>query len=98
MIYFDSYIEYEYNAMNDFIEKEMHKHKENTLKKLSSFMHFETEDFVKILSYAWFDSLETASRLAEKLNLSKIDFLSIEEDLEGFKKEYLKNYEEAQNF
>ena len=61
-------------------------------------MHSESELFAKVLAYAWFDSQADAIKLADNLNLSKLDFLAINEDIEAFREEYLINQEEAQNF
>lgn len=89
-IYFDSTIEYEYQMNTDFIEKEMHRHKDVALRSLSNAVHSnDVESFAKILSYAFFDSVHDAEKIAKKYNLAKLDFLAINEDLEGFKKEYL---------
>lgn len=98
MIYFDTRIEHDYDMINELIEKEMHRTKALALKNLSSVVHFETEEFAQILAYSWFDSLGAADKIADKLHLSKLDFLAIGEDFEGFKEEYLKNCDEAQNF
>lgn len=101
MIYFDTQIEYEYQAMNEFIENEMHKLREKVVGKLSTlFAHpnFFQEDVILTLAYGYFDSYEPSTRLANTLNLGKLDFLSVMNDFDAFKEEYLKNYEEAQNF
>lgn len=97
-MYFDTQLEYECEMMNEMIEKEMQRTKEQALKTIQSIAHFETELFTKVLAYAWMDSQPDAIKLADKLDLSKLDFLAVTEEFEEFKEEYLKNYEEAQNF
>jgi len=84
--------------MNDFIEKEMQRTKDSALRSLSAVVHFQTLNFTKVLAYAWFDSQTDAIKLSDLLDLSKLDFLAVNDDFEGFKEEYLKNYEKAQNF
>lgn len=101
MIYFDTINEYE--LMNDLIEKEMHKVRDNALRKVSSiFAHpqklFSIKDFALTLAYGYFDSYKPSEKITETLDLSKLDFLAIQEDLEAFKEEYLKDLELAQNF
>jgi hypothetical protein len=49
-----------------------------------------------VLAYSWFDSLNSAENLANRWDLSKLDFLAITEQLEAFKEEYLN--ERAQGF
>jgi hypothetical protein len=94
-------IEYEYEMMNEMIENEMYKVRDNALRKLSSFFvhqHSSIKDIALTLAYGWFDSYTPAQNIANSLDLSKLDFLAIQEGFEAFKEEYLKNYEEAQNF
>lgn len=95
-------IEHDYEMMNEMIESEMHKVRDNALRKVSSiFAHPKTffiKDFASTLAYAWFDSHEPSENIASSLYLSKLDFLAIQEDFDAFKEEYLKHYEEAQNF
>lgn len=89
MMYFDTRLAYEQEIMNDLIEKEMHTQKRLALQKLSSVVaHFNLE-VANIFSYAWFDSVEDATKLADRLNLGKIDFFAIQGNLESFKEEFL---------
>lgn len=98
-MYYDTIIEFEYEIMMDIIEKEMHIRKAQALKDLSSVVHSKNpESFANILAYSWFDSLPDAEKIAEELNLGKLDFLAIQGDLDVFKEEYLINHQEAQNF
>jgi len=66
----------------------------------SLFAHSKTliKEFSLTLAYGYFDSHEPSEIIANQLDLDKLDFLAIQEDFDAFKKEYLKNYEEAQNF
>lgn len=99
-MYAYSQIEYEYELMNDLIEKEMHKVREKTLEKLSSVVAHPKilNDLALTLAYGYFDSYAPSEKITETLDLSKLDFLAIQEDLEAFKEEYLKDLELAQNF
>lgn len=100
-MYFDTRIEFEYEMMNEMIESEMRKVKNKALIKISSlFAHSKIliKEFSFTLAYGYFDSYEPAENIANQLDLGKLDFLAIQEDFEAFKEEYLKNYEEAQNF
>jgi hypothetical protein len=80
------------------LEKEMHNVKGQALKKLSSIAAHFSSEISNILAYSWFDSLPDAEKIAEQLDLSKMDLLAIREDLEGFKEEFLKDLEHAQCF
>lgn len=101
-MYFDTRIEYEYEMMNEMIESEMHKIRRQAIEKLSSYLvhpqNFLTKDFALTLAYGYFDSHEPAENIAKAMDLGKLEFLSIMNDFDAFKEEYLRNYEEAQNF
>lgn len=97
-MYAYSQIEYELEMIDDMIEKEMHNTRIQALRKLSSLVAHSKPEIGNILAYAYFDSIGDAIKLADKLDLSKLDFLAIQEDLEAFKEEYLKDLELAQNF
>ena len=102
-MYYDTQLEYEYESMNEIIESEMHNARDNSLLKVSSIIvHpqklFSIKDFAMTLAYGYFDSYTPTENISNSLNLSKLDFLAIIEDFDAFKEEYLKNYEEAQNF
>jgi hypothetical protein len=96
-----SRIEYESEMIDQMIESEMHKVRDTILKKLSSsFAHspVSIKSLTLAVAYGYFESNEHAEIVAEQLGLGKLEFLAIAEDFDGFKEEYLKNYEEAQNF
>ena len=102
-MYFDTQIEHNYEIMNEMIESEMHKIRANAVDKVSSILAhpqklFSIKDFAMTLAYGYFDSYAPSENIANSLDLSKLDFLAIQEDFDAFKQEYLKNYEEAQNF
>jgi hypothetical protein len=98
MLYFDSQLGYESELMDEWVEKEMHTQKKDTLRKLSSVVAHFSSEFSNILAYGWLESLPEAKKLADLLDLSKIDFLAIQEDLQGFKKEFLKDQECVRDF
>lgn len=108
-MYFDTRIEYENQMMNEFIEKEMHKVRKEAFEKLSPiFTHPKyLENMALSLAYSWFDSQEYAEKIADDLDLDKLDFLAIQgcsdstssqQIFDAFKEQYLKNYEYAVNF
>lgn len=98
-MYFDTTIEYEFEVMNEIVEKEMQRTKEQALKTIRSIAHFNfSRQMISVLAYAWMDSQPDAINLADKLNLSKLDFLAVMENVEAFREEYLKDLELAQNF
>jgi hypothetical protein len=96
-----SEIEYELEMIDEHIESEMHKLKDKVFAHLNSkFVHspVSIKDLALAIAYGYWESNEHAENLAYDLDLGKLEFLAIAEDFEGFKKEYMKNYEEAQNF
>lgn len=97
-MYFDTRIEYEYEMMNEMIENEMYNTRQRALSKLSSMIAHFTDEWALMIAYCYFDSISSAEKIADKLDLCKSDFLAIQEEFDAFKEEYLKNYEEAQNF
>ncbi len=101
-MYFDTQLEHDYEMMNEMIEREMYKFRANAVDKVSSILahpqQISIKDFALTLAYGWYDSQAPAENIANSLHLSKLDFLAIQENFEAFKQEYLKNYEEAQNF
>jgi peroxiredoxin family protein len=94
-------IEHEYEMMNEMIESEMHKVKEQVLERLRSYCAHSPVSIKSLsltIAYGYFESNEHAEIVANELGLGKLEFLAIAGDFEGFKEEYLINYEEAQNF
>lgn len=88
------------DAMNEMIENEMYKVRMIALRKLSStFVHPPLLiDFALNLAYGFFESHKSAEKIADSLDLCKLDFLAIQEEFESFKEEYLIEFELAQNF
>ena len=101
-MYYDIYVEYQEEQMNEFIENEMQRVKGSALKTISSIAHFKTkpsnESFINMFVYCWQESLPDAEKIANELDLSKLDFLALMGDFEAFKECYLENSVEAQNF
>lgn len=100
-MYAYSRIEYEMNVLDEMIDSEMHKVKEQVLRKLNSHFVHPSDlimKFAHTLAFGYWESNEHATILADELGLCKLDFLAIAEDFEGFKEEYLRNYEQAENF
>ena len=98
MMYFDTQLDYEREIMDTWIEKEMHNVKGQALRKVSSIAaHFNSE-IAHILAYSWFESLPDAEKIAERLNLSKMDLLAVREDLDGFKEEFFRDQDKTLNY
>lgn len=95
-MYLDNRIDYD--NMNEMIENEMYNTRKKAIVKLSSVAAHFTNDWALMIAYCYFDSIASAEKIADQLHLCKLDFLAIQEDLQGFKEEYLRDYEEAQNF
>lgn len=98
MYYFDSKLERDMNTLEEIVEKEMQRTKERALRKLSKLVHPTiNREFCDILIFAWMESQESAEKIANLLDLGKMDFLAIQEDVDGFREEFLEN-QEALNF
>lgn len=100
-MYFDTIIEYEREFMDNLIDSEMHNQKNQAHRLLGSMIvhpSISIEDFALTLAYSWLDSQTSAETIAKELGLCKMDFLAIMEEFEAYKEEWLKNFEEAQNF
>lgn len=86
-------------GLNDFIEKEMHNVRKFALGKLASVVAPSyIENFASVVAYSWFDSHPAAEKIANDLDLCKLDFLAIQEELEAFKEEYFAESQYAENF
>lgn len=90
-----------YEDMDEFIDSEMHKVRDQTISRLSSIIVHPAISIKAVLltiSYGYFESYGHAETLAQQLNLGKIEFLAVAEDFDAFKEEYLREMELAQNF
>lgn len=86
-------------GLNDFIEKEMHNVRKFALRKLASVVApSHVASFASVVAYSWFDSQLDAEKIANDLDLCKLDFLAIQEEFEAFKEEYLAEQQYAENF
>lgn len=99
----DWHQEYQYKMqiMDEDIENEMHKIRVETLIRLSSiFVHpqIPIEEFALTLAYGYFESLPSAEKITDGLDLCKLDYLAVMQEFEAFKEEYLKYNEVVQNF
>lgn len=97
-MYIDTYIDYKHQVMTDRIENEMQRTKDQALKNLSKIVHFEIETFLRVFAFSFFEQNDDAQKLADKLNLGKLDFLAALDDYDGFKEEYYRDLELAQIF
>jgi hypothetical protein len=85
--------------LDKLVMQEMYKLKNQVLKKLSSVIAYpDLQDIAYILAYGYFDHMPYAEKIAHQLNLGRLDFLALQEDVEAFKEEYLKDYQTAQSF
>lgn len=96
-MHFDTQLEYRHQVMQDFYENEMQRYKETSISQISKSAHFK-EKISRVLAYSYFEGNDDAAYIAESLDLCKVNFFAILEDLEGFKREYIKDQELAQNF
>jgi len=81
---------------DEYIESEMIDHKKNILKELEQFIKPEhVKDFADLLHYGFRKECPAALKLADRFNLTQIDFCAIEENIWHFHEEYaLKEYAE----
>jgi hypothetical protein len=85
------------HELDKLMTQDMYKLKNQALKKLSSVVAYSNlEEMAQILAYSYFDNIDPAKKLAHQLDLGKLDFIALQEDLEAFKAEYLKDYQPAQ--
>lgn len=100
MLNLDTWIEYKDQIVSDFIEKEMQRCREETLRKISNLIEHPkyVENFALCLAYSWFDSEEYAKKIADDLDLGKLEFLAIQEEIKPFKECYVKELEYTVNF
>ena len=98
-MYYDPYDDYAKDQqMNDFIEKEMYRLKDEALRKLSFCLVHYLNDHSIIFAYAYRDGIESAVNLARKLDLSTMDFLAIDEDFQAFRSVYIVEIEKFNDF
>ena len=99
---YHDYYNYKRIAMDEYYENEMQRHKDFAIEAISNIAHFKNkqECFLRVLAYSYFEEHEDAIKLARDMNLSKLEFLAVVEDFDGFKELYLKYQEQqfAQNF
>jgi hypothetical protein len=83
---------------NDFYENEMHEYKKKATSAISQICEHFIEDFSSILIYSWHECLPSAQRIIDKMNLSKLDLLSLQDAFHEFKDEYRKENQITRNF
>lgn len=83
---------------NDFYENEMHEYKKKATSAISQICEHFIEDFSSILVYSWQECLPSAQRIIDKMYLSKLHLLSLQDSFDEFKDEYIKENQTAQNF
>lgn len=54
------------------------------------------EEIAHILSHSYLENINSAEKIAQQLDLEELDFLALQEDIDGFKAESLKDYQEAE--
>lgn len=93
------YIDGKRESMNEFYENEMERHKQTANQVIFSCAHFKNSQLIsRVIASSYFEENSDAITLANEMDLGKIDFFAILEDLEGFKREYIKHQELAGNF
>jgi hypothetical protein len=80
------------------IENEMYNYRKEALAKLSQAAHLDhIEDIASILYYSWLEGHPAAENLAHKLDISPIDFIAIDKNLEEFERLFIKEKEMFDN-
>ena len=97
-MYHDTYYDYKQSVLKDFYEKQMLRHKERAILNISKVASIKQECLLKILASSFLEEHADAVNLANELNLGKLEFLSILDDYDGFREEYIRDQELAQNF
>lgn len=97
-MYFDTQFEYQYQIRQEMIEKEMHNHKTEAVRAMSSVIvqQFKTlyiESFIQNLAYCYMDNVPEAETLADQLNLNKLHFLAVLGREKQFEDEFIKEME-----
>lgn len=97
--YYTPYDDNSYQQMyNDDIERKMHGQKRIALQKLSSKAVQLNEALSLLLVYSFGEGFPIAERIVRELNLSKLDLLSLGENFEEFKEEYISDNEKWGTF
>lgn len=97
-MYFDTYIEYQYQIRQEMIEKEMHNYKTEAVRVLGSIIvqKYKTnflDSLIQSLAYCFMDNLPDAETIANKLNLNKLHFLAVLDMEKQFEEEFIKDME-----
>lgn len=91
MMSYEKYIERR-TMWREHMEDKMQAKKEEALKAISLSVRPElVESYATILSFAWMEEIDAAKIIAEKLNLDKEHFLSINDELDLFEKNFVEN-------
>lgn len=77
------------------MDKVTDEYRKEALRKVSTVVIHQqsAEDFAKTLAYAWFDSQESAIKLADQLDLSKEEFLALLDEKEILEEYYIEDLE-----
>ena len=87
---------FEGTGYDEYIESEMIDHKKSILKELGQFIKPEcVKDFADLLHYGFREECPAALKLADRFNLTQIDFCAIEENIQYFREEYELKAEQA---
>lgn len=93
------YIDDRRESMNEFYENEMQRYKETADHVISPTVHSKYSQLIsRVIATSYFEENSDAITLANELDLDKVYFFAVLEDLEGFKREFIKDQELAQNF
>lgn len=98
-MYFDDEMTKE-DITDQLIREEMHKTRERVVEVLVSCkMHvLYCEEIALMIAQGFFESFDPATKLAQELNLSKLDLLAVLEDFESFRDEFIQEVEEQLDF
>ncbi len=94
-MYCDYYDEIEENRLSqEYFENEMQNVKHRGFLKLGSIVsHLGfLNDIATTISNGYFEGNPSAEKIVQKLDLSKLELIAFQEDLEEFREMYMKNY------
>jgi len=80
----------------EFVEKEMEKHRKLMLEQLSDLIHpLHLEKFIMLLIDSWEHDLPDANTLVQEFNLNQKDFAAIRRDFDQFESILFEEMEES---
>lgn len=72
-----------------YLKEKMYEYRDEAVERISSNVAHFSKDFALILAYSYFNDYEPAVKLADQLNLSKLEMLALQENFLDFRQEYI---------